>query len=260
MMPIDARMRGPWQGAGAALRGAKAKRGGCVSQTDSFIEEVTEEVRRDRLFALMRRYGWIAILAVVLLVGGAAWNEWRKAQTERAAQETGDAMIAALQANEPEARARALAGLEPETAGAQAVAALLAAGAQVEAGADDSAIAELKAVSDRSDLPLVYRQLALFKLLALQADSLSPEERREGYASLIGPGSQLGILAEEQLAMIDVETGETDAAIERLQAIAQDEGATAGLRRRASQLIVALGGEPETRVRDNGVMAVTNGG
>lgn len=45
-----------------------------MSDTDSFIEEVTEEVRRDRLFGLMRRYGWIAVLAVLLLVGGTAYR------------------------------------------------------------------------------------------------------------------------------------------------------------------------------------------
>ena len=31
-----------------------------MSNPDSFIEEVTEEVRRDKLFALFRKYGWIA--------------------------------------------------------------------------------------------------------------------------------------------------------------------------------------------------------
>ncbi len=51
-----------------------------MSDTDSFIDEVSEEVRRDRLYATFRRYGWIAILAVLLLVAGATWNEWRKGQ------------------------------------------------------------------------------------------------------------------------------------------------------------------------------------
>ena len=31
-----------------------------MSDTDSFIDEVTEEVRRDALFAQFRRYGWHA--------------------------------------------------------------------------------------------------------------------------------------------------------------------------------------------------------
>ena len=71
-----------------------------VSASDSFIEEVTEEGRRDRLFAMIRRYGWIAVLAVLTLVGGAAWNEWRKAQDVAAAQTLGDGIVAALEADD----------------------------------------------------------------------------------------------------------------------------------------------------------------
>ena len=50
-----------------------------MSETDSFIEEVAEEVRRDRLFKMFRRYGWIAALVVIVIVGAASWNEYRKA-------------------------------------------------------------------------------------------------------------------------------------------------------------------------------------
>mgnify|MGYP002067949300 CR=1 FL=1 len=38
-----------------------------MSNQDSFIDEVTEEVRRDKLYALYKKYGWIAALAVVVL-------------------------------------------------------------------------------------------------------------------------------------------------------------------------------------------------
>ena len=51
-----------------------------MSQNESFIDEVSEELRRDRLFALFRRWAWLGILIVVVAVGGAAWNEWRKAR------------------------------------------------------------------------------------------------------------------------------------------------------------------------------------
>jgi hypothetical protein len=53
---------------------------------------------------MIRRYGWIAVLVVLALVGGAAWNEWRKARDAAQAQGLGDAMIAALEANESDAR------------------------------------------------------------------------------------------------------------------------------------------------------------
>jgi hypothetical protein len=97
-----------------------------LSETDSFIEEVTEEVRRDKLFALMRKYGWIAILAVLLIVGGAAYNEWRKASEAAAAQALGDSLIAALEIEDATARAAALAKITAESEGANAVVSLLA--------------------------------------------------------------------------------------------------------------------------------------
>ena len=36
-----------------------------ANQNDRFIDEVTDELRRDRLFRAMRRYGWIAIALIV---------------------------------------------------------------------------------------------------------------------------------------------------------------------------------------------------
>jgi hypothetical protein len=216
-----------------------------VSETDSFIQEVTEEVRRERLYALMKRYGWIAVLIVLLLVGGASWNEWRKAEDRANAEATGDALLAGLRIDDPEARAEALAEISPPSAGGKAVVALLTAGEQVEARQTDAAIAGLKKVAQNPDLPLIYRQVAEFKLLALQGESLSIDERRAGYQGLIGPKSQLGLLAEEQLALLDIEAGDIEAASARLQTLASSAGATPGLRRRATQLMVALGVEPD---------------
>ena len=46
-----------------------------MSETDSFIEEVTEEVRRDKLFGYLKKYGWIAVVVVVGAVGTTAWLE-----------------------------------------------------------------------------------------------------------------------------------------------------------------------------------------
>lgn len=58
----------------------------------------------------------------------------------------------------------------------------------------------------------------------------------------------LRLLASEQLALIDIDAGNTESALERLQSIVVDAEVTAGLRQRATQLIIALGAEPETIV------------
>ncbi|SDN28317.1 hypothetical protein SAMN05216196_10124 [Lutimaribacter pacificus] len=213
-----------------------------MSETDSFIEEVTEEVRRDKLFAMFRRYGWIGVLAVLLIVGGAAWNEWRKAQDRAAAEALGDAMIAALEGDNALSRAAALSDVPAEGPGQEMLVALARAG-ELSAGGDNAgAVAALQQVAANGDVPEIYRRIAGFRALTLQTD-MPPEERRRQFEALSGQGGILRLLAEEQIALIDIGTGARDAALDRLGRIMQDAEATAGLRRRASQLIVALGGE-----------------
>ena len=216
-----------------------------MSDTDSFIEEVTEEVRRDRLFLMMRRYGWIAILAVLLLVGGAAYNEYRKSQARVAAQNLGDSIITALEGDAPADRAAALQAISTENAGGQAVLRLLTANELVAAGQSAEAATAFEAIATDADLPEIYRQIASYKALVQRGKDTDIATRRTGFEALATPGSSLRLLAEEQLALIALESGDADDAITRLQAIIVDSEVTPGLRQRASQLIVALGGTPQ---------------
>lgn len=215
-----------------------------MSDTDSFIDEVTEEVRRDRLFGLLKRYGWIAVLIIVGIVGGAAFNEYRKAQTRAAAEALGDAMIAALARNGPAGRAEALAQVEAGSAGGAAILRFLEAATQAEAGQTEAAAASLAEIARNGEVPEIYRQIATFKSLTLQANVLPVADRRLQFEALAQPGAPLRLLAEEQLALIDIADGQTDAALQRLQAILQDAETGPDLQQRALQVIVALGGTP----------------
>ncbi|SMX50485.1 tetratricopeptide repeat protein [Maliponia aquimaris] len=215
-----------------------------MSDTDSFIDEVTEEVKRDRLFALMRKWGWVGVAIVLLIVGGTAYREWHIASTERAAQEFGDSILTALGKEDEAARIAALGQISAPQAGAQAILTLLTAAEEASAGNDAEAVARLQQVAANAEIPSIYRQIASYKALTRGEKLLPVEERRAGFEALAVPGQPLRLLAEEQLALIDIETGETAAAQERLKRLAEDSEATQGLRRRASQLIVALGGEP----------------
>ncbi|MGR3511638.1 MAG: tetratricopeptide repeat protein [Paracoccaceae bacterium] len=217
-----------------------------MANEDSFINEVSEEVRRDRLFALMRRYGWIAVLLVVAIVGGASWNEWRKASAQAAAEVKGDALITALQAETPEARAEALRAVTPSDApNGQAILALLSASAEAEAEDEAAAAAKLDEIVANGDIPQVYRDVALLKRILSFSSDLSPDDRISRLTPLLQPGNPFRLLAVEQRAFAEVELGETDAALGSLQGIIADAEASEDLRRRARQLIVALGGSLE---------------
>ncbi len=210
-----------------------------MSDTDSFINEVTEEVRRDQLYRYLRRYGWIAVVVVVGLVGGAAWNEYNKAQETSRAQQTGDALLAALGENDPAARAAEIAGVDAEGASV-AVTALISASMQLDAGDSAAAFETLQGLASNNDVPDIYNALAAFKAAMLDADK---DRRATTLAGLAQPGAPFSLLAQEQLALHELEAGNTDAAIIQLTAIFQDAGVTPGMRVRAQSLLVALGAE-----------------
>ncbi|MGB8623566.1 MAG: tetratricopeptide repeat protein [Paracoccaceae bacterium] len=215
-----------------------------MSNPESFIDEVTEEVRRDRLFALFRRYGWIAALLVLLIVGGAAYNEYRKAQDTAAARALGDAMMQALDKNDADARVAALNAIDAKGE-AGAVVALLAAGEEVSADQREAAATQLQAVAGNMELPAVYRQLATLKLVLVQGDNMPADERTAALEPLAEPGQPFRPLALEQLGLVAAEQGDTETAIAHLRDAQQSADATAGLRQRVTQLIVALGGTAE---------------
>ena len=210
-----------------------------MSETDSFINEVTEEVRRDRLFALFRRWAWLAVLVVAALVGGAAWLEYSRSQDRAAAEAFGDRLLSVLDRPEPGARIEGLSQIETDDPETRMLLALLAAGEVARDGSGaEAAAADLRAAAEDPDMPRRYRDLAILKA-EMMAPS-DPDAARLSLGVLAEAGAPYAALAEEQLALLDIRTGDTGAALERLRGLERGAAATAGLQDRASRLIVAL--------------------
>jgi hypothetical protein len=210
-----------------------------VSKTDSFIDEVTDEVRRDKLFALFRRYGWIGIALVLLIVGGAAWNEWQKAQARARAEAFGDAVLTALDTPDAAARRAALAAV-PATGLQAAVLGLLL-------GSDPSqdqaaTLVALDAVAANAALPVSYRDLAVLRSVSVAGAEMPAADRKAALEPLALEGRPYRPLAQEFLALLLVETGDAAGAVTALQALEADPRISAPQRQRVGQLIVALGG------------------
>lgn len=219
-----------------------------MSDTDSFIDEVTDEVRRDQLFALFRRYGWIGIVAILMIVGGASWYEWRKARAEAAAQAFGDALVSAVGNNEPAARARALAevaagGSVGDAAGRAAMVTFLQAAEAEAAGDHAGAVAAISAIAGNAGLSPLYRDLAQLKLVLLDGAAMDVAARDQTLAALAQPGAPYRTLAMEQQALILIDGGKTDEAVTLLRAIAEDADAAQSQRGRIGQILTALGVE-----------------
>ena len=215
-----------------------------MSDTDSFIDEVSEEVRRDKLFRTFRKYGWIGVVVVVALVGGAAYNEWSKAKSRAAAEFVGDGILGALAGDDASARATAMAALPADGVNA-GILQLLTANEALSADDRPAALAALGELAANNTVPTTYSHLAELKLLLIGGDEISVSDRLSRLEPLAAPGAPYRLLAEEQMGLAQVAGGDTPAALDLFRAIMADTDVTQGQRRRVSQLIIALGAETD---------------
>lgn len=211
-----------------------------MSQTDSFISEVTEEVRREKLHGLLRRWGWLLALLAAGLIGGAAWYEISRSRAEAAAQARGDAMRAALATPDPAARARALLALPAGPA--DVVRRFAAAGASLQAGDAAAAAAALAAVAGDGAAPEPWRGLAALQRVMILGPQLPASERLAVLDGLAAEGAPFRGLALEQRALMRLETGDRAQALADLDAILADPAAPQGLRARTERMRIAAGG------------------
>ncbi|ADO42498.1 hypothetical protein [Ketogulonicigenium vulgare] len=211
-----------------------------MSQTDTFIAEVTEEVRRERLFTFFRRYGGIALIVIVVLLGLAIWYEVSRHNQTAEVRARGDALLSALE-GPAEGRASALAQIDAGEGAVAAVTAFLQADAAADAGDVAGAVATLDAVARDSAAPRLYRDLATLKSAITGAGVTDANLRRAALEGLVAQNSTYLSLAREQLALIDLETGNVDAARSALQAMVDDAATSDVQRSRIAALLEALG-------------------
>ena len=209
-----------------------------MSDTDSFIDEVTEEVRRDRLFGYFRRYGWIPAVIILALVGGTAYGEWSKSVVAQAAQIKGDALLDALDLQDEPESISALSSIVVQE-DTDVVASFLL------AGLDQNLASELlTAIAENTDQPKYIRDLARLKFAATP-DAASKDEAVSILTDLSAPGGLYRNAATEILVALELQRGNRDVALLLLQSHVQDSGATQAQVQRMGELIVALGAIPD---------------
>jgi hypothetical protein len=215
------------------------------------FDEVEEDLRAERAERLMKRYGWLMILAAVLIVGAAAgyeaWTRWQARQDAAVAARYVSAMnaVEAAPAADPAARTALIGPLAQiaETApeGYLTLARLRAAGLMADAGDLQSAVAMWNSVSADAKADPLLRDLASLLVTQHQLDSGDPAQLAARLEPLAVPGNAWAALAKEQLAILDLRLGKTDEAKAKLHALSIDIGAPAGARARAGALLAGLG-------------------
>ena len=212
-----------------------------MSSSESFIREVTEEMRRDKLHRFMRRYAWIGVVMVVGVVGGAAFFELQSAAEQSEAAELGDAIIAALELEDASERARSLSAIESVPGDIDAMLAMLIADAEIAAGREDQAQRVLDELTIGLDPGSPYYQLAKFKLLLLESSIGEVETVLREVEAFAAPGEPFRPLALEIKAIALLDSDRLQDAEVLLTTLVLDEQSPPDLKRRMSRLMLAHG-------------------
>ena len=212
---------------------------------ETFMREVDEELRKDRLNKLMTRYGALIIAAVLLVlaaVGGWIWwNNHRQAQ----AGATGESLLQGLDAFESgnrNAAATKIAEVSNSDVEGYRVAALFArASTQAEAGNAQAAVATLRSIAENQDYAEPYRQAALIRQTALEFDRLQPQVVVRRLGPLARPGQPWFGSAGELVGMAQIKMRRPDLAGPLFQRIGRDETVPDSIRTRIIQMAGSLG-------------------
>ncbi len=216
---------------------------------DSFIREVDEELRSDRMKSIWKQYGkYIIGLAVLIVIGTGAvrgYEYWTKQQ----ANSSGDAFLAALnlarEGRQDEALA-ALRDLESSGSGSYpALARMRAATVLADSGDVGAAISDFSVIGNDSSVPAAVRDIARIRAGYLLVDNGSYDDVAAQVEGLSGPDNPMRHSAREALGLAAWKAGELTQAREWFAQITGDTGVPAGISQRAQMMldiIAASGG------------------
>lgn len=208
------------------------------------FQEIDEDLRRDRLMGIWRRYGTaIVALGLGLVVGVGAFIGWRN-YSESKLNDNAHALAAAAQLvgeGKHADAAKAFADLAGEAGGRYGDIALLDAAAATYDAGDAAAAAALydKVAAGSADPSLA----ALAKVLAVQV-LVDTAPVADLDARLDAVGSQQGFVpvVKELRAYVRLKAGAPDEARKLLAEVLDDATAPGRLKTRAKEVLDALGG------------------
>ena len=217
------------------------------------FDEVNEDLRAERMQRLLRRYGFLLVIAAVLVIAGVAGWQALRARDKQRTEAVATTFLGAMRAGgaeAPEAGRTLAAGQFAELAdtapeGYRTLARLQEAALKLQAGDRPAALALWDRVAADTTAERTLRDLAGLLAVQAQLDDGDPAALEGRLLPLLGAGPWRP-LAQEAQALLAIRQGQEAKARGLLQTLVADQAAPEGVRRRAEGLLARLGGAVET--------------
>lgn len=207
------------------------------TDTDSFIREVSEEVRQDRLIGYWKKYGPYVIGAIAAVVLASAAVAWLDAAEGQAARDRGELLGQASDAVTGGLSAETVEDLVADVDGtARVIAEMQIAQVRARGGDLDGALTALGVLADDGSLPRRYTDLARLEAARLELSVGRLDSALATLDELVLADSPYRILAIELRAVARLNGGDAEAARADLLSVLTDPFTTPETRSRVQAL------------------------
>jgi len=212
---------------------------------DTFLREVDENLRRDELQGLAKKYGgWLVGGLLLFLAGVGGWLYWQDRQRNESAEQSEvlAQTYADVGASKMATVPKRLDTLATDGGDVVRATALFArAAVAIEQNDRKLALSKYREIADDTSLAQPHRDLALLRGTTLEFDSIKPEEVISRMQPLAKPGLPWFGSAGELTAMAYIKQGKKLEAGRLFAAIAADKQVPDSIRARAVQVAGTLG-------------------
>lgn len=213
--------------------------------TDTFVREVDENLRRDRLRDFFKQNtGWLigGVVLFLALSGGIIWYQQHREQVAEQHVEQLAELYKDIGVGNTAKVAPQLDDLsKSESKGVKATALFTRAAFAIEQNDQKLAVATYQKIADDSSLPDAYRNAALVRQTALQFDQLQPQQVIARLQPLTKPGDPWFGSAGEMTALALIKEGKNSEAGQLFASLAKDKDVPQSIRERAIQISGSLG-------------------
>ena len=212
---------------------------------ETFLREVDENLRRDRLRDFGKKYGALfgVLIALFLLAsGGFIWWQQHKVQrSEQQAEQLAEVFKNIGSGTTGDAPKQLDAMSESGSKAVRATAMFTRAALAVQQNDLKLATAKYREIAEDSSLPQPYRDAALLRQTSIEFDSLQPQQVIARLQPLAKPGTPWFGTAGEMTALALIKQGQSGQAAQLFAAIAKDKTVPDPIRARAVQIASSLG-------------------
>lgn len=208
-----------------------------MSDNDSFIDEVTEEVRRDKLYLFLKRYGWMPVILILAAILASVFIEVKSEAEQTSSEELGDFLSQSL--NQGIGDSSKDKDERLYTIDSKSLVALMLEAKVFENKLEyKMAILKYETILLIDNMPNSLRDFIKFKLLLLVKDD--PIRIKKLFVDLINPDSPFNLLALEQKILMNINNREWKEAMSNINLLIADPAASQAMVSRVTQIKKAI--------------------